>query len=370
MATGHFVRLGDKTTCGGTVLEGKHGFIVDGEPRSFEGARVTCGDDGETYAIVGGITHMTCNGRRVAGTLDSVSSCPCEAGLIASCVRATYQSSRVATRAAASRDVKVVRPQSSAFAAEPSINPISTPLLPVPMGSLGSQPCEHSDQMEVLASYIAGEMNTNLRHAAVLEMRELMSFDPYAETEKYNALPFYLRLGKRPDLYALALAKRTRALAIWVERVGQDRPWDHKPIIWSRLKSVWHKQGVYDYFYDIWSNIHYGYIGTAAGLSESALLDGAGGEQIVSDTVRKVVQVWDEKKLGGKLLGPHPTAEPWTQLRSWDDVADRIAIGLGIKFYQKFPLGGITAKIVMDAVLAITPLEWGNGVEVHKCERP
>lgn len=368
MAMGHFVRLGDKTTCGGTVLEGEHGFIVDGLPRSFEGARVSCGEDGETYAIVGGISHMTCNGRRVAGTLDSISSCPCEAGLIASCVRSTYQSSRVATGAAASRGLNALRPQSSGFAVEQSINPISTPLLPVPIGSMGFKRCDDPDRMEVLASYIAGEMNTNLRHPAVLEMRELMSFDPYAETEKYNALPFYLRLGKKPDLYALALAKRTRALAIWVERVGQDRPWDHKPIIRRNLKSVWHKQGVYDYYYDIWSNIHYGYIGTAAGLSESALLDGAGGEQIVSDIVRKVDEVRKKDKVDWKLLGPHPSAEPWTQLRSWDDVADRIAIGLGITFYQEFPLGGIAAKNIMDAVLAITPLAWANGTRIHVCE--
>ncbi|MCY1185991.1 PAAR motif protein [compost metagenome] len=84
MAIGHFIRVGDKTTCGGTVQEGDSGFLVDGQPRAREGDRVTCGVNGETYSIVGGVSFFTSDGRFAAGTLDSVSSCPCEAGLIAS----------------------------------------------------------------------------------------------------------------------------------------------------------------------------------------------------------------------------------------------------------------------------------------------
>ncbi|MDE1166611.1 MAG: PAAR domain-containing protein [Pseudomonas sp.] len=56
-----------------------------------EGDQVSCGKDGKTYQIIGGIAHININGRRVAGTLDSFSGCPCEAQLIPSVLSATYR---------------------------------------------------------------------------------------------------------------------------------------------------------------------------------------------------------------------------------------------------------------------------------------
>ena len=104
MSIGHFIRVGDKTTCGGTVQEGDSGWTIEGQPRAREGDSVTCGVDGETYAIVGGVSYFTSDGRLVAGTLDSHSSCPCKAGLEASVFFASYESSNnapLATRTAA-----------------------------------------------------------------------------------------------------------------------------------------------------------------------------------------------------------------------------------------------------------------------------
>lgn len=153
--------------------------------------------------------------------------------------------------------------------------------------------CKDPDRMEELATYIAGEMNANINSPAVRQMQELNSFDPDEETRKYAALPFYLRLGQGPDFYTMALVKKTKAFAIWAERVGQDRPWDHKPILTKLFGGIWHKQGEYEYFYDIWSNVHYGYVGVAGRFSESVLLDGAGVEQIGSDTWRLIKTLRD-----------------------------------------------------------------------------
>ncbi|VVO08239.1 polymorphic toxin type 44 domain-containing protein [Pseudomonas fluorescens] len=130
---------------------------------------------------------------------------------------------------------------------------------------------------------------------------------------------------------------------------------------------VWHKQGDHIYYYDIWSNIHYGDVGVAGGLSESVLLDGAGAEQIASDTVRKIEEWATKPEDERKLPGPHTTASPWTELRSWDDVADRVSISIGMKLYKQHPNGGITAKIIMDEVLAVAPENWGKGIDDHKC---
>ncbi|POA75815.1 polymorphic toxin type 44 domain-containing protein [Pseudomonas sp. GW531-T4] len=227
--------------------------------------------------------------------------------------------------------------------------------------------CTDPDRMEELASYIADEMNRNINSPSVRQMQDLNCFDPAAETRKYAELPFYMRLGPGPDFYNLALGKKAKAFAIWTERVGQDRPWDHKPKIRAAFGGLWHKQGKYDYFYDIWSNIHYGYVGRVAGFSESVLADGAGAEQIVSDSWGKVTDITKPPERR-KHRGPH-RAENVDGLRAWDDDPDRISISIGIKLFNQHPNGGITAKMVMDEVLAVTPQEWGAGVIEHKCKK-
>ncbi|MGJ7516350.1 PAAR domain-containing protein [Pseudomonas baetica] len=92
MNEGHFIGLHDKTTCGGEVLDGHDGIIMFGILHAREGDRVTCGKDGKTYKIVGGISYMISHGAALAGTLDSYSDCPCKARLIPSVFEATYQS--------------------------------------------------------------------------------------------------------------------------------------------------------------------------------------------------------------------------------------------------------------------------------------
>jgi type VI secretion system secreted protein VgrG len=91
MTIGYFIGLGDKTTCGGTVLEGDNRVNMFGVLHAREGDRVSCGKDGKTYRIIGGISFMISHGKPVAGTLDSISSCPCRAQLIPSVLTATYE---------------------------------------------------------------------------------------------------------------------------------------------------------------------------------------------------------------------------------------------------------------------------------------
>ncbi|OLF53103.1 polymorphic toxin type 44 domain-containing protein [Pseudomonas chlororaphis] len=221
--------------------------------------------------------------------------------------------------------------------------------------------CNDPDQMEELAAYIAGEMNSNINSPPVRQMKDLNSFDPAAETRKYAELPFYMRLGPGPDFYSLALGKKAKAFTIWTERVGQGRPWDHKPILQKLFGEYpWHKQGAYEYFYDIWSNIHYGYVGVAGGFSESVLLDGAGVEQIGSDT-------WRFIKNPKRFDGPQRT-EGVDGMRAWDDVPDRVSIIIGMNLYKEYPKGGLTGKIIMEKVLAIPISEWAKGVQPHACK--
>ncbi|MGF6153666.1 polymorphic toxin type 44 domain-containing protein [Pseudomonas fluorescens] len=220
--------------------------------------------------------------------------------------------------------------------------------------------CNDPDRMEELASYIADEMNRNIHHPSVLKMKELLSYDVAKETRKQMDLPWYAQIGATSP-QAIGAANGAAAMAIWTERVGQDRDWDHKPKIHKKFGGYRHKQGKYDYFYDIWSNIHYGYVGRAGGLSESVLSDGAGVEQFASDSIRKAFD-WENRR------GPHAT-EGVDGLKAYDDAPDRISISIGIKLFAEHPNGGITAKMIMEKVLAVKPKDWGDGVRVHVCKQ-
>ncbi|WP_370865971.1 polymorphic toxin type 44 domain-containing protein [Chondromyces apiculatus] len=37
----------------------------------------------------------------------------------------------------------------------------------------------------------------------------------------------------------------------------------------------WHTWGEWEYCFDVWSNIHYGYVGRAAGFDRQTLIDGS-----------------------------------------------------------------------------------------------
>lgn len=88
---GYFIRLGDKTSCGGQVTGSDSLITMFGIEHAREGDSVTCGVTGLTYQIFGGVSHITSSDRRVAGTLDSLSGCPCRAMLYHSCTFASYE---------------------------------------------------------------------------------------------------------------------------------------------------------------------------------------------------------------------------------------------------------------------------------------
>ncbi len=90
MATGHFLRIGDKTTCGGSILSGSPHHSFGGIATARNGDSVSCGKDGKVYHIAGGIPNYFIRGVAAAGTLNSRSTCPCNARFISSFPNASY----------------------------------------------------------------------------------------------------------------------------------------------------------------------------------------------------------------------------------------------------------------------------------------
>lgn len=138
MNEGYFIGQGDKTTCGGEVLDGDGRINLYGLLHACEGDRVTCGKDGETYRIVGGISYMNSHGRLMAGTLDSYSDCPCRAGLIPSVFSAKYKSQSTTTRTA--EPSRSLGANSQAASATNAYTPSNKPAPTVLNGMQGQEP--------------------------------------------------------------------------------------------------------------------------------------------------------------------------------------------------------------------------------------
>ncbi|TBL66601.1 PAAR domain-containing protein [Hafnia alvei] len=135
---GYFIRVGDKTSCGGTVRGGNPNYNMHGRAASRHGDLVTCGKDGKTYRIIGGIPGMLDNNVQLAGTLDSISSCPCRAKLLSSLSSATYEkTSRAKTRMATT--AQPAAPAQYAQAAKATPRPLNNLV-----GTIGGT-CEKED---------------------------------------------------------------------------------------------------------------------------------------------------------------------------------------------------------------------------------
>ena len=87
----------------------------------------------------------------------------------------------------------------------------------------------------------------------------------------------------------------------------------------------------------------FGYLGTAAGFSESELLNGAGLEQIGSDIGYTVRQ-----KNPCRLPRPRPIFH-FLRLRAWDHPEDRVTAMMGIRLWRAFNIN-VTSYHIMQAV--------------------
>ncbi|WP_288469767.1 PAAR domain-containing protein [uncultured Enterobacter sp.] len=92
-AEGFYLVQGDKTTCGGRITTGAEDHTLFDKPVAREQDSVTCGKHAGIFKIAGGIDNDTIHNRRMAGTLDSYSTCPCKAKFIPSIMDDTYEKS-------------------------------------------------------------------------------------------------------------------------------------------------------------------------------------------------------------------------------------------------------------------------------------
>jgi hypothetical protein len=79
---------------------------------------------------------------------------------------------------------------------------------------------------------------------------------------------------------------KVQALIEFADMVGYGKPWDHKKFINDNYGS-WQADdaGGVEWYFDIWSNVHYGFVGRACGFSNSVLLNAAGIAQALGSQI-------------------------------------------------------------------------------------
>lgn len=200
-------------------------------------------------------------------------------------------------------------------------------------------PCGRPFEAYPIIEYIRGEMATNAKSADVKKIRQLNDYSAAECIRQWNKRGWVGKL-LGPGLEECSkqeIHNRLTALGLWTIKLRTGGPWDHKPYIRKHFArpglstQVYHQLYKWGYFYDIWSNIHYGYVGAAAGFSKDTLLDGAGLEQIGTDI----------------LSGRWPSRKGSSGMRSFDDPSDRTSVEMGYDFYPGVPSTSAIAASVL-----------------------
>lgn len=340
------IRVGDYTSHGGVVVTGDQTLSAYGRPVARKGDMVTCPKCGGIHPIVDGAPALGSD-RPIA--LEGMRTA-CGASLIASQHFWMHEYGQGSSMTSLRDNTENVQASSLS----------STDL------NLATALCDHPDDADPIAEWLAARMNENPFTDAGIEITAANDYDVAADSAEWNARPWYQRIGGTPDFDARAAGWLSAAYSEWTAKVAPGMEWDYKGTIRDNFPvhsdPGWHKHGDYDYFIDIWANIHYGYVGMAVGFDSDVLIAGAGLAQWGFDAIKNTI------KGRRPLTQNHPSNGPWP--RSADDVEDNISIKLGIDLFADVKPGAVTKTVLLDRIASV-PIPWGEppggSKRPHKC---
>lgn len=216
--------------------------------------------------------------------------------------------------------------------------------------------CDHTvDGAIDVAKYIVQEIKTNIKSEEAKQIYDLIHYNYDAEVKRRGIIVSTLTPSYTPtEAFGGAALK-------WIKMVGTNKPWDHKGKIFDLFSycavknrafmrenrtygitsSQYHKYQHHDYFLDVWSNIHYGFVGRFCGFSEEFLHLGSEAQQFVSNLVNL------------KFSG--------------DDEADKITMQLGMDLYSEYKdkINELNYQVVLDELEKRDAI--GQSRLLHKC---
>lgn len=164
-----------------------------------------------------------------------------------------------------------------------------------------------------VAAYMYREFTNNIKSREAIAIRELLQPSNIVTQALYDPIK-----------------SRAAALAIWYLKVKSGADWDHKPEIIKRCNLIEGDKHfpifgdtTHEWFFDIWSNIHYGYVGTSVGFNEGTLIGGAnageifgaGGNDPIDDAMAKIgIRMWQRY---GADIGEHQIASEVVSRKNW-----------------------------------------------------
>ena len=236
-------------------------------------------------------------------------------------------------------------------------------------------PCPHRDQALEVAAWIVKEIQTNVESDAAQRIKQQNAYSGLEAIERWQregeSLNIVQRLARevtRPNFMQIEMQLKAAALGRWAWLTMPGGVWDHKTYFQEggekheEFATVgisaypWHhKYQGYEYFYDIWSNIHYGYVGRYIGFVEDTLLDGAGLAQYGSDLTELK---WPENRSDTNGEG----------FRRFDDVTDYLSVRLGISLFERFTPQQLNGSLLMDEITQVDYPIRRDSKTFHDCQ--
>lgn len=209
----------------------------------------------------------------------------------------------------------------------------------------GRRHCFSIDVKNV-AEYIAKEMQVNITSKECIEIKEY-------NHKFWWGNPFNV------------IENKIMAYKLWKELVAKDCIWDHKSYIQSTY-GQWvcnKKEGEYlKFFYDIWSNIHYGFVGKHADFLETELTNGAGYAQIGDNN--KSLRSWETWR--EYLKNRFVDFGDADILGGFDDPKDQQAIKIGFYLYDNHK-ENLTGSLIINRLLEV--YKKGKPLSIEQCEQ-
>lgn len=225
--------------------------------------------------------------------------------------------------------------------------------------------CDHKNGAIQVAQYIVDEIKTNVNSTVAHRMRYHLTGELSNQLKRVfdKADASIMQISNKTGQPIAGANHRSRskitAAELWIGQVNTEKSWDHKNKIRKKFKTVavhrplpsdqwsetfYHKYKEYDYYIDIWSNIHYGYVGRSVGFTANKLLTGSNIAQYVSNAVQREI--------------------------SGDTTDDKTAIKIGIELYEKHNLSkDITASIILRKITSQPNSKIPVSKVKHYCSR-